>query len=177
MLALLSLVAATGVRIAMTDEKGARAARERHLAFEGAEAALRDAEDEILRGSRAARFALGDVTGFAAGCSVVELPVPGEHAASVRGLCLPALEGERAVWRTADFSARGVPYGTFTGQRWPGPSAAPRYLIEIAPDPVAGAAVGGPIRPQHPSVLYRVSAEGTSASGLHVAAVQSAFRR
>ena len=66
MLVLLTLIAAMGARIALTDEKGARATRERQLAFEGAEAALRDAEDELLSGARAARFEGGAATGFAA---------------------------------------------------------------------------------------------------------------
>jgi type IV pilus assembly protein PilX len=177
MLVLLTLIAAMGVRIALTDEKGARATRERQLAFEGAEAALRDAEDELLRGARAARFDAGGAAGFAIGCAEVGLPALAERALSVRGLCLPATEGELPVWRTVDLAARGVPYGTFTDEVWPGPSAPPRYVIEILPDYVAGAAVGGSARPQQASVLYRITAESGSASGEHIAAVQSAFRR
>lgn len=177
MLVLLTLIAAMGARIALTDEKGARATRERQLAFEGAEAALRDAEDELLSGARAARFEGGAATGFAAGCPAVDLPGSGERALSVRGLCLPAAEGDLPVWRTVDLASRGVPYGTFTGERWPGPSAPPRYVIEVLPDYVAGAAVGGSSRPQQASVLYRITAESGSASGQHVSAVQSAFRR
>ncbi|MEG2153530.1 MAG: PilX N-terminal domain-containing pilus assembly protein [Burkholderiaceae bacterium] len=176
MLVLLTLLAATGARIALTDEKGARASRERVIAFEAAEAGLRDAEDEMLTGVRAARFAAGSAGGFEAGCPAVALPTAMALTASTRGLCLPAAAGQMPVWRSVSLAARGVPYGTFTGQRWSVPGTAPRYLIEVLPDYVAGAAVGGAQRPQRGSVLYRVTAEGLSASGEHVAAVQSAFR-
>lgn len=176
MLVLLTLLAATGARIALTDEKGARASRERVVAFEAAEAALRDAEDEMLTGARAARFAVGSAGGFEAGCPAVAVPTATDLAASTRGLCLPAATGQAPVWRSVSLAARGVPYGTFTGQSWSAFGAAPRYLIEVLPDYVAGAAVGGAQRPQRGSVLYRVTAEGRSASGEHAAAVQSAFR-
>lgn len=176
MLALLTLLAVTGARIALTDEKGAHAARERMRAFEAAEAALRDAEDEMLSGVRAARFAAGNAAGFAADCPNVAVPAGAARASSTRGLCLPARAGDPPMWRAVSLAARGVPYGTFTDQGWAGGGTAPRYLIEILPDYVAGAAVGGSQRPQRASVLYRVTAEGLSDSGAHLAAVQSAFR-
>lgn len=176
MLALITLLAITGARIALTDEKGAHAARERVRAFEAAEAALRDAEDEMLRGVRVARFAAGSAAGFVADCPNVAVPVGGARASSTRGLCLPAAPGNPPVWRAVSLSARGVPYGTFTGQIWAGGGAPPRYLIEILPDYTAGAAVGGSQRPQRASVIYRITAEGASDSGAHLAAVQSAFR-
>ena len=176
MLVLLTLLAVTGARIALTDEKSARASRERLLAFEAAEAGVRDAEDDLLLGARSARFANGSAAGFAAGCPAVAVPQVADLATSTRGLCLSAPVGQMPVWRTASLNARGVPYGTFTGQTWNLSGSAPRYLIEILPDYVAGAAVGGSQRPQRTSALYRVTAEGLSQSGEHVAAVQSAFR-
>jgi len=176
MLVLLSLLAATGARIALTDEKGARASRARLQAFEAAEAGLRDGEDDLLRGARAARFAQGSAAGFAAGCPAVGVPAPGDLASSVRGLCLPATAASPPVWRSASLAARGVPYGTFTGEVWGLPGGSPRYLIEILPDYTAGAAIGGSQRPERNSVLYRITAEGTNPAGDHLAAVQSAFR-
>ncbi|MEG1832372.1 MAG: PilX N-terminal domain-containing pilus assembly protein [Burkholderiaceae bacterium] len=176
LLVVLTLIAATSSKLALNDERGGRAARDYRLAFEAAEATLRNAESEIITGSRKQRFDGNTIAGFAVGCPEVPLPSASLIAASVRGLCLPDEESPQPLWTQVSFDARGVPFGTFTGQRWAGPGAAPLYLIEARRDETPGVAIGGPSRPNSARLYYRITAVAKSPTGRHVVALQSAFR-
>lgn len=173
MLVLVTLIATMGVRISISDERGARATQQRQLAFQAAEAGLRDAEADLTAGTRTALFASAP-TGFTTGC-----PDAATIAATpnLRGLCLPAGVSSTPLWQTVDFATRGVAYGTFTGQTWPGAGAAPRYVIETYPFITPGGAAGGPRRPALPELVYRITATASNPTGDHVVGLQSAFRR
>lgn len=174
------LAGVSAALLALHGEKTARGERDRHIAFQSAEEALMDAENDIEGGpgapARAALFAPDSALGFVEGC--------GAGAASVNlGLCLRATPGDAPVWQSVDFSddaaatMRSVPYGTFTGaamQTGEGflPFRRPRYIIELMPDTMAGADAG-PGR----GYFYRVTAIGFGARDSSQVVLQSFYRK
>lgn len=135
---LLILVVATvlgvaAAQLSLVNERSARNDRDTEIAFQAAEAALIDAEIDVLGPNVSARqrlclFNRQDVTPFVVGCGGV-----GEQ----QGLCAPSEPGTDPAWMTADFSlddTRSVAYGTFTGKTYPSGEAAtaraPRYIVE-----------------------------------------------
>jgi type IV pilus assembly protein PilX len=181
MLVLMSLIGATVARIGVFDELGARGARDQKAAFEAADAAVRDAEGDLRRALPVPGAPLPILTpvqlqraeyfdnapfGFIAGCGT----------GSARGLCAPAAAGQRPVWQRAlDDAAVAVPYGTFSGQQWPGGDTArvPAYVIEAMELPLPGyeASTGAT------KMMFRITAAGAAALGQHTAAVQSVVVR
>lgn len=172
MLAVL-IIGVSAARSALNAEKSARHDRDRHIAFNAAQAALRDAERDIEGGAdpaspRAALFAPGSA-GFVGDC--------GQGAASANlGLCLPALGPAAPVWQALDLAgadASTVPYGRFTGAVMavaggPLPARLPRYIIErVAP---AGAA------PSH-GAFFRVTAIGFGSRDTTRVVLQSYYRK
>ncbi len=155
------LLAASAAQTALNAEKSARNERDRHLAFQSAEAALADAERDIAGGfdpasARAALFASGDAGGFAEGC--------GRTAGSVGfGLCKCAAAGAPPAWQAADLGA-AVPYGAFTGATLPG--RPPRYIIELIPEPAPAT--------RH---LYRITAIGYGMRAGTQVVLQSFYRK
>ena len=162
----LMVIGVSGARIALYGERAARAERDRHIAFQAAEAALQDAETDIEGGSdpasvRAALFALDNAIGFDPGCG--QGPVPN------RGLCAhagaPAVPAWQAIALAAPEAdaAATVAYGSFTGVRMPVgqamlPARLPRYLIELLPFARAGEDAG-----QRAGNFYRITAIGFGA--------------
>ena len=160
----LMILGVSAARSALSSEKSARHERDRHIAFNAAEAALADAEHDIEGGNdrssrRAAMFARGSALGFVDGCGAEE-----EVNA---GLCLHT--PVQPAWLSADLSgndglaAAGVAYGRFTGAQLPAgkgtlPLRAPRYLIELLPHTQAGADAARP-----PGNFYRITAVGFGA--------------
>lgn len=135
-LTVLMLLAGSAAQTVWLGEKMTRNAFGRVAAFEAAEAALLDAEDDILRSRRAALFTSNNVTAFPAqpGCQT-----NGDRL----GLCR-AVTGS-SIWQDLDLASSAsatVPYGSFTGNRYVAArgAPAPRYVIEVLPDavPVAG---------------------------------------
>lgn len=169
MLAVL-MIGVSAARTALNGEKSARHDRDRHIAFNAAEAALRDAERDIEGGAgpaseRTALFVSASSGGFADGC--------GEGAAS--GLCLPAAAGAAPVWQSLDLAgaeARTVPYGRFTGAAMAVggilPARLPRYIIELVP--LAGAT------PAH-GAFYRITAVGFGSRDTTRVVLQSYYRK
>lgn len=156
-LVITSLLGIGASQIALMSERGARSDRDQQVAWQSAEAALIDAEVDMIN-STSTRNTLFDgknVIPFVPGCGT---------SGSSRGLCAMVSTGKPA-WLTADFtstadSAPTVAFGTFTTQTLPTgvgvqPSKPPRYLIEILPDPV-----GDKTGNASPSYLYRVTAMG-----------------
>ncbi|WP_431112009.1 pilus assembly PilX family protein [Variovorax paradoxus] len=139
---LIAMVLGIGAaQVSLVGERSARNDRDAEVAFQAAEAALIDAERDVLGPNQAAAqrlcvFNSRDVSAFAAGCG----------GTGVRqGLCAQGGEGAEPVWMTADFgpdSATSVAYGTFTGHTYATASAAagvrggalsaraPRYIVE-----------------------------------------------
>ena len=143
---LLLLVVATvlgvgAAQVSLVNERSARNDRDTEVAFQAAEAALADAETDVLGPNEDPRqrlclFNRQDATAFVAGCGS-----DGEQ----QGLCAPAEPGVDPAWMSLDLSAgsgKSVAYGTFTGQTYFSgdaatgsragalPARAPRYIVE-----------------------------------------------
>lgn len=185
---LLALSAAIVVR---DSERAARGDRDRTIAMEAAEAALRDAERDIegdgaRRASRNIAFASAGSHGFIAGCGGEGSG--GDAAPSPwRGLCAAA---DVPVWITADLdapesgAARTVPFGHYTGAQMPTggplPLRLPRYLIEALPDRRPGRTADHPVDPTHDSeksVLYRITAIGFGSRDTTRVVLQTVYRK
>jgi type IV pilus assembly protein PilX len=176
MLIVVLLLGASAAQMALQGEKAARAERDRHLAFQAAEAALIDAENDI-EGSpgapgRSAMFAADSALGFVDGCGVGSVDL---------GLCLPAPQGMAPTWQAIDLAdadvLRFVPYGKFTGatmQTGHGllPAREARYIIEllryIQPGQDAGTA---------DNYFYRITAIGFGARATTQVILQSYYRK
>ena len=174
------LLGASAAQMALQGEKVARGERDRHMAFQAAEAALMDAENDIegLPGApgRSALFASGSALGFVDGCGSGSVDL---------GLCLPAAQGKPPAWQAIDFTAvdaaagpmRFVPYGKFTGaamQTGGGflPVKAARYIIELLPGMQPGDDAG---RAQNH--VYRITALGFGARDTTQVVLQSRYRK
>lgn len=170
MLVMIALMGVSAAQLALQGEKAARGERDRHIAFQSAEEALMDAENDIegSAGVRGALFA-PDGPGFAEGCGA---------GSTNLGLCLPAAEGAAPVWQRIDLAdAAAVPYGTFTGasmQTGNGflPFRKPRYIIEQMPDTQAGEDAG-----PGQGHLYRVTAIGFGTRESSQVVLQSFYRK
>jgi len=158
-LVIVSLLGIGAAQIALMGERGARNDRDMQMAWQAAEAALIDAELEMTSATatRQTLFNGQSRTGFIAGCGT-------SVSDKTTGLCDVTVSGNPA-WVTVDFTntaanAPTVAYGTFTsgtvafqpfafGTAGVQPAQAPRYIIELLPDPA-----------NNQSVLYRVTAMG-----------------
>src|SRR5450830_42133 len=155
-----TMVALAAARIAFDAERTARAARDRQLAFQAAEAGLADAERDIAGGAhpgaaRAAMFHDDGAIGFEAGC--------GRGAVNL-GLCA-VVPGALPAWQVADTDA-SVPYGSFTGAVLP--YGGPLPLVRAGED--AG-------RPGTASQgLFRITAFGYGALPGTLVVLQSVYR-
>jgi type IV pilus assembly protein PilX len=182
-LVVVSLLGVGSAQIALMSERGARNDRDQQVAWQAAEAALIDAEIDMIApppapippattSAFAARKALFDSkteSGFAVGC--------GTSGNSI-GLCDITVSGKPA-WLTADFtstasSAPTTAFGTFTGRTFAAggagiqPARAPRYIIELVPDPLG--------TPSDPTYMYRVTAMGFGPRAEVQAVVQMLYR-
>lgn len=123
MLVVVMLFGVSSAQLTLMNEKSSRNDRDRHIAFQAAEAGLRDAERDIA-GGRVTLEAFPDQAGACHGIG------------AYGGLCLAT--ASIAPWRLTDFSAPApsVSYGRFTGLSFPHgaaslPAQPPRYLIEL----------------------------------------------
>jgi Tfp pilus assembly protein PilX len=174
----LTIIGMSAAQTALSAEKSARNERDRHLAFQAAEAGLLDAERDIEGGAnpasaRAALFAGGSALGFAEGC--------GEGPANPSlGLCAYVALPQAPGWQTvglADAAAATTPYGRFTGAVLPVgagalPARAPRYVIELMPFARAGEDAG-----QRAGNLYRITAIGFGARDNTHVVLQEFYRK
>ncbi|WP_241672966.1 pilus assembly PilX family protein [Lacisediminimonas profundi] len=181
LLAAVMIFGAAAANIATEGEKGARAERDRQLAFHAAQAALRDAELDIEASpdparSRSIAFAQPGPATFIAGCGAGD-----DNLA--QGLCQPADAGI-PVWASVDLldqgraTARTVAYGRFTGRTLATglaslPARLPRYIIELLPYRLPGAAADG----EGDSWLFRITAIGFGANPSTHVVLQSHYRR
>lgn len=170
------IVAVSAATAALNAEKSARNERDRHIAFQAAEAALADAERDIgaidPASPRAAMFAPGSALGFADGC--------GERAGEPHlGLCARVEAPGIPAWIAANLKEgeAGAPYGTFTGAVMPTgvgtlPTRPPRYIIELMPFPRAGEDAGEPV-----ANFYRITAIGFGSRDPTRVVLQSFYRK
>ena len=181
-LILLVVVTVLGIgasQIALLAEKSTRFGRDAQIAFQAAEAALIDAEFDI-RGpntsanQRLATFVTGNRVAFIDGCGT----------GISRGLCLPAVPGQKPVWyaNSVDFTdetsnATTVRFGDFTGRTMSTgssgirPEILPHYIIEVIPDPTPG------LNTSSQPTLYRVTAMGFGPRKSTQAVLQMIFRK
>lgn len=171
------MLGVSAARAALDAEKSARSERDRHVAFEAAEAALADAERDIEGGAdpaspRAALFEQGSAVGFVPGCGRDDNS-PG------LGLCLYVPAPGRPAWlEAALLGGQGaVTYGRFTGARMPAgadtlPARLPRYLIELLPFARAGESAS--VRAGN---FYRITAVGFGAREHTRVVLQSYYRK
>lgn len=133
-----SLLALAGARNALLGEKASRNDLDRQQALSAAEAALRDAEAELLHPGQSLRAEV---------LAGRERPLlmAGECAAGaghpLLGICLPSPAGSAPAWLRAGLAdssphGAGVPYGQFSRRTFPHgagplPAQMPRYLIEM----------------------------------------------
>ena len=137
-LTLLTLLGVTAMTNSTSEEKMARATRDYNTAFTAAEAALRDAENDLIgNGSRNPVF-LGTACWFAGSptppCPVT-VPAAGPGICNFAA-CNPPVAGGTPVWQVAASWNNAATYGQYTfAQTFPttGPGAVgqqPQYLIE-----------------------------------------------
>jgi type IV pilus assembly protein PilY1 len=170
----ITIVGLAAAHTALNAEKSARVERDRHIAFQAAEAGLADAERDIEGGAnpvsaRAALFAGGSAAGFADGCG---------RGQDNLGLC--AYAPAAPAWQMVNLSGAtdaAVPYGKFTGAALPTgggalPGRAPRYVIELMPLARAGEGAGRPI-----ANVYRVTAIGFGVRPSTHVVLQSFYRK
>lgn len=140
------------------DERMTGYFRDRQIALQAAEAALRDAERDLLFSGR-----IAGTTGFQTGCSS-------------DGLCLPETDGtpiwadleigNNLGWKQGNAVGPSIGYGTYSNPpsglaAIPDVAAQPRYFIEAL---TLSAAAGGSLRigfgAQQNMIVYRVTAVG-----------------
>lgn len=176
----LMIIGVSAMRSALNGEKAARAERDRHVAFQAAEAALADAERDIEGAAgkdspRAAMFRPGRAADFVDGC--------GAGAGNpALGLCARALPPAAPVWQRVRLhaaepaaGARFVEYGHFTAASMPVgrgmlPARLPRYIIEQLPYVRAGENASA-----QTELFYRITAIGFGASAAHCVVLQSYY--
>lgn len=166
-LVVVSLLGVGSAQIALMAERGARNDRDQQVAWQAAESALIDAEIDMIAPApapvapattsvfavRKGFFDGKTASGFTSGCGTSNDNI---------GLCAITNSGKPA-WLTADFTATGTSaptteFGTYTGRTFAAggvgiqPARAPRYIIELVPDPTGDQA--------NPTYLYRVTAMG-----------------
>lgn len=187
MLLVITILAIGGARLAIDSKRMSRNQRDTDIAFQAAEAALRDAEYDIQNASagngaatnsRSAIFDPTKTTGFpGSGCNTGG---PGTTT-PYQGLCQPAPDGTTGVWNTVSWSTSGtvqtVGFGDFTGRNFPTgtgllPAQKPRYIIEVLPDRTIGGNVQGPA-----SFLYRITAVGWGPNKGAQVMLQSIYRK
>lgn len=155
MLLLLTLIGTTAMQTSTLEEKMAGNLRDRDIAFQAAESALRDAENDIaVLPSRISGF-----TNFAVDCGAATA------STTDNGLCYNGAVNEYspAIWTTVSMTAApSVAFGSITGATAiPNVSAQPRYIIEGLPG--AG-------------VYYRITARAQGINANTVVWLQSIYK-
>lgn len=165
MLSAVFIVAAFSSRLSILGEKATRNDRDHQSALLGAEAALKDAEADLLLGSSAPNARCGYIRGggleltqmppnvrlFEPDCGNVSSSTDG--SISTRGLCAYNA-GNTPLYKSIDWEASGnnrryVNLGEFTGNTdWANgdsglPKKAPKYIIELLPVKVMSSAPAG----------------------------------
>lgn len=163
-------------RIVLMAEQTSRFDRDTQIAFQAAEAALIDAELDIQGPNTSASkrmdlFELKNKVNFIVGCG---------NTTTQRGMCAPAAAGQKPIWYQVDFTdttvtAKTVKLGEFTGRAFEAgatgirPEIAPRYIVEVIPDPTPSATLN--------DVLYRITAMGFGPRKETQVVLQVVFRK
>ncbi len=175
LLTIVSLLATSAWQIGMQEERIVGHQRDRSIAFEAAEAALRDAESDVLNvcasggtGCTVRSDYINGETGFGDSGA--------EGSCSQEGLCLPVREQRPDFTSSAAVNAlrstvapRSVQYGTYTrttaNRNLRGPDGnplprQPRYVIEAMCYFGGGQGMTGTFVASCPAPIYRITAIG-----------------
>ncbi len=165
-LVIVSLLGVGGAQIALMGERSARNDRDQQVAWQAAEAALVDAEADMIdptaspTTTRQTLFDSKNQIAFYSGCGTATSVATGKSL----GLCaMNTNRTAKPAWLTADFTIAGTTamtteYGQFTGRTFAAggkgiqPALKPRYVIEVVPDPYGDKS--------DPKFIYRVTAMG-----------------
>ena len=187
-LIVMTLLVVSMMRSTMLDERMVGTARDWNVAFQAAEAALRDGEREVRDAAR-----INGETGFIEGCSE-------SSDVNGAGLCLPnpcsdnSSSGDcQPVWLDLEFKqndtgwisgadgGKSVKYAEsiagykLAGTPFAGVEAQPRYIIEVLTVPTAGSLKPTSGAPSF-KYIYRITAVGFGASVKTRAMLQSVVR-
>lgn len=194
MLVVMLLLGVSAAQLALQGERSARAERDRHIAFQAAEEALMDAQIDIegRPGAPGRSAAFDSAASFAPDCAAAAAGTAGEAGAQA-GLCLPAANGDPALWRQLALDADGADgadaagvladYGRFTGAAMASgagmlPSRRPRYLVELLPAQLPGEEVAGATgEAGDAGYLYRITAIGFGAQANTEVVLQTYYRK
>jgi len=128
-LVVLTMIGITAARMSTLEERMSGNMRDRSIAMQAAELALRDAERDIqAQGSAVRSTPISGITYFAVNCNQDNTSNTFDD-----GLCYNGAAGYgTAIWTTISMTAApSVAYGRFTGATTiAGLSAQPRYIIE-----------------------------------------------
>src|SRR5471030_1298866 len=130
LLFILTFLGLVAMKIATLEEKMSGAAMDKNVAFQAAESALRDGEQDVLNN-------LTSSSGFSAAC--------------MTGLCLPSTTAV-AICDSISWTG-GLPrnYGSYTGAAAiPDVLTQPKYIVELLPDLPPEPAIACPRRCAHP---------------------------
>ena len=172
-----SVLGLGAAQIALMGERSSRNERDQQIAWQAAEAAMIDAELDIFLsdsnevGTRKEIFDGKSAKDFVDGCGTT---------GNSKGLCAFDAAATKPAWLTVDFSdtdddAPTVPYGHFTDRSFPSgelgiqPALAPRYLVELLPDP-------GRTDLTKVTYVYRVTAVGFGPRADTQAVLQMLYR-
>lgn len=175
-LVVVSLLGTVAMDLALLGERSSRNERQLNSAWQGAQAALEDAELELTHAPGSTRSAVFSRQGnplFVPGCG---------QQGWAKGLCSTAAGESVPVWLSLDLTknaARMAELGEFTGRSAQAATVAPpgfskpRYLIEAMADPELFADRDPRVAP---GVVYRVTAVGFGASSDNAAVIQAVYR-
>ena len=156
-LLVMTLLGITAMSTTTLEEKMAGNLRDKGIAFQAAEAALRDGETDLNKNNIAESL-------FVAACT--------------NGLCLPAAAGDPPQWKAVNWSASGTTtrkYGVATGATaLAGVATPPRYIIELLRDiPSAGSSITTGITPPQTKTAFRITAVGYGANAVTTVMLQA----
>lgn len=161
----LTLLAVASMRNTGLEEKMAANAQNQNMAFQAAEAALRQGLSQIYSGT------ITTTSGFTAGCTTVA-PI---------GLCMPSAPGVAPIWTTQFPFGQTVPTAigaaTYSGTALRDVANPPQYIIELLPSvPCKGCSiVKGRATEAGTSTAFRVTARGWGQAPEAQATVQATF--
>jgi type IV pilus assembly protein PilX len=146
LLLILTLLGISAMQTTTLEERMSGNISDRNIAFQAAEAALRDAEDEIFRELRFMNAYNGQPTDPVDTRRQVLIADGPFTSACTNGLCYNTANLTLANWDATRMSAvagNGVTYGSITGRApLAGVAAQPRYVIDFECFPVVGESLG-----------------------------------
>lgn len=174
-LVILTVLGVTAMTATTFEEKISGNTRDLNVAFQAAEAALRDARRDI-NGIVIPPFAAPRNPPIS-GASGFGNPVGSPGTCTATGLCFPAASGPIPPLLNVNMTAApSVAYGTYSGiPALTGVSTQPRYFIEVLCLPAAGTSLGGTAI--NFCNFYRITARGYGANPNTQVTLQEVYLR